>query len=116
MIDDETARSLVNFLLGGGALGLIAGIGRVLYKWRTGRISEERIRNTGIVNQRLEAIEERNIADRNSRRLAADNGRLRGLLLKNGIEPGDEIILEEVVAASSPVTKSARRQQRGSTE
>lgn len=97
-ITDPLAQQLVTFLLGGGALAIITAVGRFIYKWRTGRVAAERENNTSLVNQRIAAIEERKIAERErdaadrKRRLAAEeNSRLRRLLIENGIDPGDEL-------------------------
>lgn len=118
MLDDETARSLVQFIFGGGALGLVAALGRVIYKWRTGRIREERIRNTDIVNQRLEAIEERKIAererraaDRRANRALNEAARLRRLCIVNGVDPGPEPDFDDPPKTAA----TERRKQRGST-
>ena len=97
-ITDPLAQQLVTFLLGGGALAIITAVTRFIYKWRTGRVAAERENNTSLVNQRITAIEERKLAERErdaadrKRRLAAEeNSRLRRLLIENGIDPGDEL-------------------------
>lgn len=94
---DSVAQDLVKFLLGGGALAFGGAVARFIWKWRTGRIAAERENNTTLENQRIAAIRERDDSDRRARRAIADNGRLRGLLLQNGIDPGDEPDFEKTI-------------------
>lgn len=106
MLSDALVQEIVKYLLGGGAAGMLAMFGRALWKARTGRMQRERAENTSIVNQRIQAIEERDIADDKRRRAMDEVNRLRGILLRNGIDPGEEIDLGVTVTHKRP--KSAR--------
>lgn len=97
---DPIAQQVVTFLLGGGALAVGTATGRFIWKWRTGRIASERDRTTSLENDRRNAIAERRDAERErdaadrKRRIALDEiARLRGLLIRNGIDPGEELDL-----------------------
>lgn len=103
-ITDPLAQQIVTFLLGGGAVGAMAALGRFIWKWRTGRIASERDRNTSLVNDRVAAIKERRDAEaerdtenREKRRAIEEITRLRVLLLNNGINPGPEPEFERTI-------------------
>lgn len=95
---DSVAQDVVKFLLGGGALAFAGAIGRFIWKWRTGRIAEEKANNTSLVNDRAKAVTERQDAERQrdeadrKRRIALDEvSRLRRMLIEKGFDPGEEL-------------------------
>lgn len=101
-IGDDLAQQIVTFMLGGGALAVVTAVARFVWKWKTGRIASDREKNTSLVNERVAAIEERRAAERErdaadrKRRLALDEvNRLRGILLRNGLDPGAELDFEK---------------------
>jgi hypothetical protein len=92
----DTAQLLTSLLgLGGGGaviLALVNGIG----KWISGASGREREKNTGLNTQRVEAIEERDAANRRAddeatrRRKAYEYAsQLRQQLIENGLTPDE---------------------------
>lgn len=119
-IDDPLAQQLVTFMLGGGALAVATAAGRFIWKWRTGRIASDREKNTSLVNERILAIEERRKAEKErdaadrKRRVAMDEvNRLRGLLIRQGIDPGAELDFEHT---QTPAELRLLRQNRKGTK
>lgn len=113
---DPIAQQFVTFLLGGGALAVAGAVGQFIWKWRSGRISSEKDRNTSLVNDRATAIRERREAERErdaadtKRRLAMDEvNRLRGILLRNNIDPGEEI---DLAVTARPVRATDRKKEK----
>lgn len=90
----DTSQLLVTVLgAGGGGAALLALINGLI-KWLSGSSARERQRNTDIVAQRRKAIEERqeaeddrDTADRKRRISDEYASSLRRLLLENGIQP-----------------------------
>lgn len=116
--EQELALTIVKFLVGGGAVAVTSAIGRVIYKWRTGRIAAERISNTSLVNQRLEAIEERreaeterDVADAKRILWMEECSRLRRLLIENGIDPGEKPDIERTIERPVAPVKPPRRRK-----
>lgn len=117
-ITDPLAQQLVTFLLGGGAIAIVTAISRFLWKWRTGRIADERANNTSLVNQRVVAIQERraaekerDAADRKRRLAAEENSRLRRILIENGINPGDELDFEDTIIPDTKPVRGTKKEQ-----
>lgn len=90
----ETSQVLVTVLgAGGGGAALLALINGLI-KWLSGSSARERQKNTDLVSQRRNAIEERDeamkdrdVSDVNRRLTEEYASTLRRMLLENGIQP-----------------------------
>lgn len=90
----ETSQVLVTVLgAGGGGAALLALINGLI-KWLSGSSARERSKNTDLVSQRRNAIEEReeafrdrDVSDTNRRITEEYASSLRRMLLENGITP-----------------------------
>lgn len=92
-VDAQLAVTLLG--AGGGGAVLLALVNGV-FKWLSGASAREREKNTGLISQRVSAIEERDEAirerdDEARKRRSADEyaSSLRRQLLENGITPGE---------------------------
>lgn len=91
----DTTQLLVTLLGAGGGGAVLLATVNGLFKWLSGISAREREKNTGLISQRMSAIEERDAAEKErdeadkKRRLADEYASsLRRQLLENGIQPG----------------------------
>lgn len=95
----EPTQVVVSILSVTGASAILLTIVNAIIKQASGRAGRERAHNTTVESQRMAAIEERDVADRNDRKGRDEVSRLRGLLLENGIDPGPTIVYEATTKA-----------------
>lgn len=93
---DTTAQILLALLGSGGGVTLIVALSKGIKGWRDGSAGRERARNTSMAEQRIKAIEERDVAEAERdeadrrRRVAEENAhRYQLQLIQNGISPGE---------------------------
>lgn len=92
----DPAQLLVALLGAGGGGAVLLALINGLIKWLSGASTRERDRNTDLIAQRVKAIEERDLAEKErdesdqKKRLAYEYASsLRRQLIENGLTPGE---------------------------
>ena len=90
---DATQTGIAIIAAAGGG-GTIVALINFFSKLITGKAGRERAKNTSLISQRMDAIEERDAAD-DARRLEQErSARYRRLLIENGINPDEPPIAD----------------------